>query len=157
MRAFPDTSDRSKAPMPADRVAAQPWLVAGRLLFAPFAPRDAGLTARETEAIEAMGIRLERDRRAGLLPDSVAFWFSPLDGRATPLTADGGWLRSRATQNVVVDLRLLEVMGRAVPLTLLIPAAPGYGARAVRRAAPAALIPTRRPKKAQAEAAMAAA
>lgn len=148
MHAFPDTSDRSKAPMPADRAAQQPWLIAGRLLFAPFAPRDAGLTARETEAIEAMGIRLERDRRAGLLPDSVAFWFSPLDGRCTSLTAGQAWLRLKVLQHVVVDMRLLQAMGRVVPLTLLIPAAPGYGARAVRRASPAALISTRRPKKA---------
>jgi hypothetical protein len=148
MHAFPDTSDRSKAPMPADRAAQQPWLVAGALLFAPFAPRDGGPSAGEADALQTMGKRLERDRRAGLLPDSVAFWLSPVDGRTTPLTADVGWLRSRVTQNVVVDLRLLEVMGRVVPLTLLIPAAPGYGARAVRRAAPAALIPTRRPKKA---------
>jgi hypothetical protein len=43
--------------MPADRVAAQP-VVAGRLLFAPFAPRDAGLTSHEAAAIEAMGKRL---------------------------------------------------------------------------------------------------
>jgi hypothetical protein len=95
-----------------------------------------------------MGKRLEQDRLAGLLPDSVAYWFSPIDGRATPLTANQAWLRSRVMRSVVVDLRLLEAMGRVVPLTLLIPAAPGYGARAVRRAAPAALIPTRRPKKA---------
>jgi hypothetical protein len=55
MRAFPATSwsDRSRAAMPPDRVAAQPWLIAGRLLFAPFAPRDGGLTAHEAEAIEA--------------------------------------------------------------------------------------------------------
>jgi hypothetical protein len=54
-------------------VNAQPWLIAGRLLVTPFASRDGGLTIREAEAIEAMGLRLERDRRAGLLPDSVAF------------------------------------------------------------------------------------
>jgi hypothetical protein len=134
--------------MPADRAAAQPWLIAGRLLFAPFAPRDGGPTTGEAEAIEAMGIRLQQDRTAGLLPDCVAYWFSPINGRTTPLTANQAWLRARVMQNVVVDLRLLEAMGRVVPLTLLIPAAPGYGARAVRRAAPAALIPTRRPKKA---------
>ena len=43
MRAY-DT-DWSKAAMPADRVAAQPWLIP--LLFAPFAPRDGGPTAGE--------------------------------------------------------------------------------------------------------------
>jgi hypothetical protein len=55
MRPYPDTSlsDRSNAPMPADPAAQQPWLIAGQLLFAPFAPRDTGLTVRETEAIEA--------------------------------------------------------------------------------------------------------
>jgi hypothetical protein len=120
--------------MPAERAAAQSWLIAGRLLFAPFAPRDAGLTARETEAIEAMGIRLERDRRAGLLPDSVAFWFSPLDGRCTSLTAGQAWLRSRVIQSVVVDMRLLQAMGRVVPLTLLNPAAPGRHRVLARRA-----------------------
>jgi hypothetical protein len=117
--AFLNTLDRSNAPTPADRAAAQPWLIAGRLLFAPFPPRDCGLTAYEAEAIEQMGLRLERARRAGLLPDSVAFWFSPIDGRTTPLTASQAWLRSRVMQNVVVDLRLLEAMGRVVPLTLL--------------------------------------
>lgn len=154
MRPYPDTSwsDRSNAAMPADRAAQQPWLVAGRLLFAPFPPRDAGLTTQEAEAIEAMGKRIERDRQAGLLPDSVAYWFAPIDGRTTPLTADIGWLRSKVMQNVVVDLRLLEAMGRVVPLTLLIPTEQGYGARAVRRAAPAA-IPSRRPPKARAYAA----
>jgi hypothetical protein len=99
---------RHHTPMPAGRAARQPWLVAGRLLFAPFSPRDGGLTAREAEAIQQMGIRLERDRRAGLLPDSFAFWFSPIDGRTTPLTASQAWLRSRVMQNVVVDLGLLR-------------------------------------------------
>jgi hypothetical protein len=123
MRAFPDSSwsDRSKAPMPADRVAAQPWLIAGRLLFAPFPNRDTGPTSREIEAIEAMATRLQRDRHAGLLPDSTAFWFSPIDGRTTPLTANQVWLRARVMQHVVVDLRLIEAMGRIVPLTLLPP------------------------------------
>jgi hypothetical protein len=148
---------RHHTAMPADRLDGIPWLIAGRLLFAPFAPRDTGLTAQEADAIEAMGKRLERDRQAGLLPDSVAYWFAPIDGHTTPLTADVGWLRSRVMQNVVVDLRLLEVMGRVVPLTLLIPTEQGYGARAVRRAAPAALKPTRRPKQAVPIAAVASA
>jgi hypothetical protein len=39
---FQSFPDRAKAPLPADRVAALPWLVAGRLLFAPFPPRDGG-------------------------------------------------------------------------------------------------------------------
>jgi hypothetical protein len=131
MRAFPDSSwsDRSKAPMPADRVAAQPWLIAGRLLFAPFPPRDGGLTAREAEAIEAMGLRLQRDRHAGLLPGSVAFWFGPIDGQTTPLKVNQAWLRVRVLQHVVVDLGLLEAMGRVVPLTLLQPTVSGYGPR----------------------------
>jgi hypothetical protein len=144
MHAFPDTSwsDRSKAPMPADRAAQQPWLIAGRLLFAPFAPRDAGLTARETEAIEAMAIRLQHDRRAGLLPNSTAFWFSPIDGRTTPLTANQAWLRLKVLQHVVVDMKLLQALGRVIPMTLLPqPTEPGYGARAVRRAAPAVIPP----------------
>jgi hypothetical protein len=151
MRAFPDTSwsDRSRAPMPPDRVAAQPWLIAGKLLFAPFAPRDGGPTAGEAEAIEAMGLRLERDRRAGLLPDSVAFWFSPGDGRTTPLTATQAWLRLKVMQHVVVDLNLLRALGRVIPMTLLPqPTVAGYGARDVRRAAPAALKSTRRRPKA---------
>ena len=38
-----------------------------------------------------------------------------------------------------VDLRLVETMGRVVALTLLTPTEPGYGARVVRRAAPAAI------------------
>jgi hypothetical protein len=46
---FQSFPDRAKAPLPADRVAAQPWLIAGRLLFAPFASRDTGPTALETE------------------------------------------------------------------------------------------------------------
>jgi hypothetical protein len=104
-----------------------------------------------------MGKRLEQDRLAGLLPDSVAYWFSPIDGRATPLTANQAWLRSRVMRSVVVDLRLLEAMGRVVPLTLLIPVESGYGARAVRRAAPAVIPPTRRPKKAHASAGIEAA
>jgi hypothetical protein len=113
--------------MPADRAATRPWLIAGRLLIAPFAPRDSGLTAGEVEAIEAMGHRLERDHRAGMLPDCVAFWLSPIDGRATPLTATGAWLQITALQHVVVDLHLLRAMGRFVPVTLLarrIPPAP---------------------------------
>lgn len=56
MRAYGDT-DRCKAAMPADRVAAQPWLIAGHLLFAPSAPRD-GQRVDKTDAIEAMGARL---------------------------------------------------------------------------------------------------
>jgi hypothetical protein len=120
--------------MPADRAAQQPWLVAGALLFAPFAPRDGGPSAGEADAIQAMGKRLERDRRAGLLPNSTAFWFSPIDGRATPLTANQAWLRSRVMQNVVVDLRLLEAMGRVVPLTLLNPTVPGHHRVLTRRA-----------------------
>jgi hypothetical protein len=128
MRAFPDSSwsDGSKVPMPADRVAAQPWLIAGRLLFAPFPPRDGGLTARQAEAIEAMGMRLQRDRRAGLLPDSTAFWFGPIDGQTTSLTANQARSRVKVLQHVVVDLGLLEAMGRAIPLTLLQPKVSGY-------------------------------
>jgi hypothetical protein len=104
-----------------------PWLIAGRLLMAPFAPRDGGLTAREAEAIEEMGIRLERDRRAGRLPDCTAFWLNPTDGTATPLAAPGAWLRVTALQHVVIDLHLLQAMGRVVPVTVLarrIPPAP---------------------------------
>jgi hypothetical protein len=121
--------------MPADRAAQQPWLIAGRLLFAPFAVRDGGPSAGEADAIQAMGKRLERDRRAGLLPNSMAFWFSPINGRATPLTANQAWLRSRVMQNVVVDLRLLEAMGRVVPLTLLNPTVPGHHRVLTRRVA----------------------
>jgi hypothetical protein len=146
MRVLPDT-DPSKAAMPADRVATQPWLVAGALLFAPFGIRDGGPAAGEAEAIQAMGVRLERDRRAGLLPDCTAYWFGPIDGRTTPLTTTQAWLRLKVMQHVVVDMRLLQAMGRVVPLTLLPqPPEPGYGARAVRRAAPAAIPPSRRPK-----------
>jgi len=147
MHAFPDT-DRSKAAMPADRVAALPWLIAGRLLFAPVAPRDGGLTTHETEAIEAMGVRLERDRHAGLLPASVTDWFSPSDGRTTPLSTSQAWLRARVMQYVCVDLNLWRV-GRPIQMTLLQPPTEGYGARAVRRAAPAVIPPTRRPKQAR--------
>jgi hypothetical protein len=87
MHAFPDTSDRSKAPMPADRAAQQPWLVAGALLFAPFASRDGGPSAGEADAIQAMGKRLERDRRAGLLPNSTR-----------PVSSTGlAWRRSHDT------------------------------------------------------------
>jgi hypothetical protein len=43
------------------------------------------------------------------------------------------WLKVRVMQHVVVDLRLLEAMGRIIPLTLLQPTVSGYGARAVRR------------------------
>lgn len=136
MRPYPDTSlsDRSNAAMPAARAAQQPWLIAGRLLFAPFAPRDGGLTPEEAAAIKAMGLRLERDRRAGLLPDCTAFWLSPIDGRTTPLTASQAWLRVKVLQHVVVDLRLLEAMGRVVPLTLLSPTEPGRHRVLTRRA-----------------------
>jgi hypothetical protein len=115
-----DFPARHHSPLPADRVNAQPWLIAGRLLIAPFAPRNGGLTAREVEAIEAMGHRLGRDRCAGLLPDCVAFWYSPSDGVATPLTATGAWLRVTALQHVVIDLHLLQAMQRVVPVTLLL-------------------------------------
>jgi hypothetical protein len=150
---FQTFPDRSKAPLPANRVAAQPWLVAGRLLFAPFSPRDGGPTDGEAEAIQAMGERLDRDRRASVLPDSVAFWFSPADGRTTPLTAGQAWLRVKVMQHVVVDMKLLLALGRVIPMTLLPPPAePGYEARVVRRAAPAALKPTkRRPKASDAD------
>jgi hypothetical protein len=114
-----DFPARDLAAMPAARAALLPWLIAGRLLMAPIAPRDGGLTAREAEAIEEMGIRLERDRRAGRLPGCTAFWFSPVDGTATPLTAPGAWLRVTALQHVVIDLHLLQAMGRVVPVTLL--------------------------------------
>jgi hypothetical protein len=122
MRPYSDTAlaDRSNAPMPAARAAAQPWLIAGRLLLAPFPPRSGGLTAREAEAIEEMGARIDRDGRAGLLPDSTAFWFNPIDGAATPLAASGAWIRCTARQHVVVDLHLLHAMGRVVPITLLL-------------------------------------
>jgi hypothetical protein len=119
--------------MPADRVAAQPWLIAGRLLFAPFPPRDGGLTAHQAEAIEAMGKRLQRDRRDGLLPGTTAFWFSPIDGQTAPVTVNPTWLKVRVMQHVVVDLGLLEAMGRVIPLTLLQPTVSGYAVRAVRR------------------------
>jgi len=138
MRLYDDP--RHLAAMPAERVAVQSWLIAGRLLFAPFAPRDDGLAAHEAEAIEAMGLRLQRDRRAGLLPDCVAFWLRPSDGRTTPLTTNQAWLRSRVMQSVVVDLGLLEAMGRVVPLTLLpatvsyAPRVPGRTREPVRRA-----------------------
>jgi hypothetical protein len=142
-----DFPARDLAAMPAERAAAQPWLIAGQLLFAPFAPRDGGPSAGEAEAIQAMGMRLDHDRRAGLLPDSVAYWFSPIDGRTTALTTTQAWLRLKVMQHVVVDMKLLQALGRVIPLTLLPqPAEPGYGARTVRRAAPAALIPARRPK-----------
>jgi hypothetical protein len=120
MRAFPDSSfsDRSRAPMPADRAAAQPWLVAGQLLFAPFAPRDGGPTGEEVDAIQAMGERLDRDRRAGLLPDSVAYWFGPIDGRTTPLTVGQAWLRLKVMQHVVVDMKLMQAMGRVISADL---------------------------------------
>jgi hypothetical protein len=120
--------------MPADRAAQQPWLIAGRLLFAPFAPRDGGPTTGEAEAIQAMGVRLERDRRAGLLPDCVAYWFSPIDGRTTPLTAGQAWLRLKVMQQVVVDMKLMQAMGRVVPLTLLSPTVPGRHRVLTRRA-----------------------
>jgi hypothetical protein len=132
-----DFPARDLAVMPAARAALLPWLIAGRLLFAPFAPRDGGPTAGEAEAIEAieaMGERLDRDRRAGLLPDSVAFWLSPVDGRITPLTASQAWLRIRVLQHVVVDMRLLQAMGRVVPLTLLSPTVPGRHRVLTRRA-----------------------
>jgi hypothetical protein len=139
MRAFPDSSfsDRSRAPMPADRAAAQPWLVAGQLLFAPFAPRDGGPTGEEVDAIQAMGERLDRDRRAGLLPDSVAYWFCPIDGRTTPLTVGQAWLRLKVMQHVVVDMKLMQAMGRLYPLTLMAPTEPGRH-RVLTRRAPAA-------------------
>jgi hypothetical protein len=109
--------------MPAERAETQPWLVAGRLLFAPFPPRDGGLTTGEEEAIQAMGERLERDRRAGRLPDCTAFWFNPADGQCTPLAASQAWLRSKVMRHAVVDWKLLQAMGRVVPLTLLPPPA----------------------------------
>jgi hypothetical protein len=121
MRPYPDTSlsDRSNAPMPVDRAAAQPWLVAGRLLLAPFPPRTGGLTHHEAAAIEEMGARLERDRRDGLLPDCAAFWLS-YDGRTTPVTATRAWLQITALQHTVIDLDLLRTLGRAIPVTLIV-------------------------------------
>jgi hypothetical protein len=151
MRQYPDSSllDRSNAPMPAERAAAQPWLIAGRLLLAPFPPRKDGLTPREAAAIEEMGARIERDRRAGLLPDCTAFWLNPVDGAATPLAASGAWLCVTALQHVVIDLHLLHAMGRVVPVTLL-----------ARRTLPAPMpVPAAvrgRPRKAQADAVVAA-
>jgi hypothetical protein len=134
---FQSFPDRAKAPLPADRVAALPWLIAGRLLFAPFPPRDGGPTADEADAIQAMGERLDRNRRAGLLPDGVAFWFSPIDGRATPLSAGQAWLRLKVMQQVVVDIKLMQAMGRVVPLILLAPIEPGRHRVLTRRAATA--------------------
>jgi hypothetical protein len=108
---------------------------------------NGALTVREAEAIEQMGIRLERDGRAGLLPaDSIAFWFSP-DGRCTSLTPGQAWLRLKALQYVVIDRHLLQVIHRGVPVTLL-----------ARRTSPAP-IPAAvrgRPRKEQAEAMIAA-
>jgi hypothetical protein len=51
----------------------------------------------------------------------------PLDGQVTSLTANQAWLRARVMQHVVVNLRLMETMGRVVALTLLTPAEPSYG------------------------------
>jgi hypothetical protein len=56
--------------------------------------------------------------------------FRPIDGQTAPVTVNPTWLKVRVLQHVVVDLQLLEAMGRVIPLTLL---QPGYGARAVRR------------------------
>jgi hypothetical protein len=114
-----DFPARDLAAMPADRQAQLPWLIAGRMLVTPFAPQDGGLTPHQATAIEEMGVRLERDRRAGLLPDCTAFWLNPIDGTATPLAAPGAWLRVTALQHVVIDLHLLQAMGRVVPVTLL--------------------------------------
>jgi hypothetical protein len=135
--------------MPQDRLDQIPWLVCGRMLLTPLAPREGGLLAHEAVAIEQMGRRLEHDRHAGLLPDCTAFWCNPVDGAATPLAAPGAWLRVTALQHVVVDLHLLQAMGRVVPVTLL-----------ARRLDPAPLpVPAAtqgRPTKAQALAAAAA-
>ena len=100
-----------------------------------------------------MGIRLERDRRAGLLPDSVAFWFNPIDGRTTPLAANRAWLLLRVAQHVVVDLDLMRAMGRAVPLTLVPPVEAGQH-RVLTRRAPkaAAVMPSRSKAKASGDA-----
>jgi hypothetical protein len=87
-----------------------------------------------------MGERLGRDRRAGLLPDSVAYWFS-IDGRATPLTAGQAWLRLKVMQHVVVDMKLMQAMGRVVPLTLLAPIEPDRHRVLTRRAATAPDVP----------------
>jgi hypothetical protein len=114
-----DFPARDLAAMPADRLDQIPWLVCGAFLVSPFAARAGGLTAREAEAIEEMGMRLERDGRAGLLPaDCACFWFSP-DGRCTSLTPAQGWLRLKALQHITVDRHLLEVMHRVEPVTVL--------------------------------------
>jgi hypothetical protein len=151
-RAYDDLQfpPRHRAKMPQDRLDQIPWLICGTFLVTPFAGRgDGALTVREAEAIEQMGIRLERDGRAGLLPaDSIAFWFSP-DGRCTSLTPGQAWLRLKALQYVVIDRHLLQVMHRVVPVTLL-----------ARRTSPAPMpIPAAvrgRPQKEQAEAMVAA-
>ena len=46
-------------------------------------------------------------------------WFSPLDGRYTPVPLLQAWLRLKVQQHTAVDLRLLEAMGRVVPVQLL--------------------------------------
>jgi hypothetical protein len=119
MAVFLDT-DRSKAPMPADRAAAQPWMVAGRLLMSPFTPREGALTDIEAAAILVVGERLASARRAGRLPACPVFWFNAADGRCTPLILVQAWLRVRVQQHVVVDLRVLEAIGRVVPVQLLV-------------------------------------
>jgi hypothetical protein len=131
---FQEFPARHKAPLPADRLAAIAWWVGGTWLGTPFAQREGDLTTAETEAIQEMRVRLEGDGSAGLLPASGAFWFNPADGRTQPLSATRAWLRVRIAQYIVVDRRLLEAMGRPVPVTLLpLPSAkrragvPGFG------------------------------
>jgi hypothetical protein len=95
---------RHHSPLPPDRLAALPWLVAGELLISPFAARKGGLSAAETDAVEAMRLRLACDRSAGRLPTCTAFWLSPLDGRTTPVATDAAWLRARRAQYACAQL-----------------------------------------------------
>ncbi len=92
-----DFPARHRAEMPPARVAQIPWLLVDGILITPFAVREGGPTAGETDAIRAMQRRLKRSR--------VAVWINPHDGRLTSQEIASDVLAAKAAAHVTVRLR----------------------------------------------------
>lgn len=97
---FLHSPPRDRVPLPPERQAALPWLVAGDVLITPWPARRGDLTRAEADAIAAV-----RNRLAARPADADAFWLDPRDGRVTPMTIHNeAWLRVKLSQNLAVRL-----------------------------------------------------
>jgi hypothetical protein len=117
-------SDRSNAPTPPDRLAAQPWLLIGDLLVSPFPTRASGPTDGETRAIMAMQRRLRGCQ--------VGAWIDSRDGRLTVQQLAADVLKAKAAAYITVRLR------RGVPPDAALPPVPSRTELARERRARAA-------------------